>query len=65
MKIAIDAFGGDNAPDEVVKGAVDAVKEYGVDIVLTGDTKSSTSALKDWGFQRTASHLSRLTELSR
>ena len=37
MKIAIDAFGGDNAPDEVVKGAVDAVKEYGVDIVLTGD----------------------------
>ena len=39
MKIAIDAFGGDNAPDEVVKGAVDAVKEYGVDIVLPGDTK--------------------------
>lgn len=23
MKIAIDAFGGDNAPDEVVKGAVE------------------------------------------
>ena len=58
MKIAIDAFGGDNAPDEVVKGAVDAVKEYGVDIVLTG-------ALKDWDFQRIISHLSRLTELSR
>lgn len=65
MKIAIDAFGGDNAPDEVVKGAVDAVKEYGVDIVLTGDTKKTTSALKDWDFQRIISHLSRLTELSR
>ena len=60
MKIAIDAFGGDNAPDEVVKGAVDAVKEYGVDIVLTGDTKKL-----DECFQRITSHLSRLTELSR
>ena len=39
MKIAIDAFGGDNAPDEVVKGEVDAVKEEGVAIVLTGETK--------------------------
>ena len=39
MKIVVDAFGGDNAPDEVVKGAVDAVKEYGVTVVLTGDTK--------------------------
>ena len=39
MKIAIDAFGGDNAPDEVVKGAVAAVKEYGVDLILTGQEK--------------------------
>ncbi|MBQ8930886.1 MAG: phosphate acyltransferase PlsX [Ruminiclostridium sp.] len=39
MKIVVDAFGGDNAPDEVVKGAVEAVKEYGVTVVLSGDTK--------------------------
>ena len=37
MKIAVDAFGGDNAPDEVIKGAVAAVKEYGVEIILTGN----------------------------
>ena len=37
MKIAVDAFGGDNAPDEVIKGAVDAVKMYGVNIILTGN----------------------------
>lgn len=37
MKIAVDAFGGDNAPDEVIKGAVEAVKEYGVEVALTGD----------------------------
>ena len=37
MKIAVDAFGGDNAPLEVIKGAALAVKEFGVSIILTGD----------------------------
>lgn len=37
MKIIVDAFGGDNAPLEIVKGSAMAVAEYGVDIVLTGD----------------------------
>lgn len=37
MKIAIDAFGGDNAPLEIIKGAVDAKNEYNVDIILTGN----------------------------
>lgn len=37
MKIVVDAFGGDNAPLEVIKGAADASKEYGVDIILCGD----------------------------
>ena len=37
MKIIVDAFGGDNAPLEIIKGAVDAKKEYGVDILLVGD----------------------------
>ena len=37
MKIIVDAFGGDNAPLEIIKGAVDAKNEFGVDIILTGD----------------------------
>ncbi len=38
MKIVVDAFGGDNAPIEVVEGAVLAVKQNkDVNIVLTGD----------------------------
>jgi glycerol-3-phosphate acyltransferase PlsX len=37
MKIILDAMGGDNAPDEIVKGAVLAVEEFGVDILLVGD----------------------------
>lgn len=36
MKIAIDAMGGDYAPEEVVKGSIMAAREYGVDITLVG-----------------------------
>ena len=36
MIIAVDADGGDYAPREIVKGAVEAAQEYGVDIVLLG-----------------------------
>lgn len=38
MKIAIDAMGGDNAPEAVVKGSLLAVKEYEeLEITLYGD----------------------------
>jgi glycerol-3-phosphate acyltransferase PlsX len=37
VKIALDAMGGDNAPDEIVKGALIAVEEYpNVSILLVG-----------------------------
>lgn len=36
MKIIIDAMGGDNAPAEIVKGAVEAIREFGVSITLVG-----------------------------
>ena len=37
MKIVIDGFGGDNAPDEVLKGAALAVKELGIQVAVTGE----------------------------
>ncbi len=43
MKIIVDAFGGDNAPLEVLKGCECAVKELGVKIILTG----SSSKIKE------------------
>ena len=36
-KIAVDAMGGDFAPLEIVLGAIQAVKEYKVPVVLVGD----------------------------
>ena len=38
MKLIIDAMGGDNAPLEIVKGALSGQKRWGVDVTLTGDT---------------------------
>lgn len=36
MNIFLDAMGGDHAPYEIVKGAIDAVKEYDVSLTLVG-----------------------------
>ena len=36
MKIIIDAMGGDNAPEEIVKGAVQAHRTLGYEIILVG-----------------------------
>ena len=37
MRVIVDAYGGDYAPLETIKGAVDARAAYGFDIVLTGN----------------------------
>ncbi len=49
MKIAVDAFGGDNAPAEVIKGAVEAVEMYGVEVILTGDENKIRECFKTLG----------------
>ncbi len=49
MKIIIDAMGGDNAPGEIVKGAVRAKRELGLDIALVGRKEEVDACLKDEG----------------
>lgn len=36
-KVAVDAFGGDYAPEQVVEGALQAAQEDGIRVILTGD----------------------------
>ncbi len=36
MKIAVDAMGGDFAPESIVEGSVLAAREFGIPIILTG-----------------------------
>ena len=49
MKIIVDAMGGDNAPLEIVKGALAGQKHWGVDIALTGDESAIRDALAQCG----------------
>ena len=49
MKIIVDAMGGDNAPLEIVKGALQAQKRFGADIVFTGDEAAILDAVKACG----------------
>ena len=49
MKIIVDAMGGDNAPQALVQGALDAHKAYGVDIILVGRAAEVLRALEACG----------------
>ncbi len=48
MNIIVDAMGGDNAPLEIVKGAMLAVDEFNIDkLILVGDEKKINSCVKE------------------
>ncbi len=48
MRIALDAMGGDNAPKEIVAGAIKAVQAFpDIEILLVGDEKQINSYLTD------------------
>ena len=49
MKIIVDAMGGDNAPQAIVQGALDAHKQHGVDILLVGRAAEVLRAVEACG----------------
>ena len=51
MKIVLDAYGGDNAPYEIVKGAVNALNENdGFSLILIGKKEEIESLLNEFGY---------------
>lgn len=64
MKIIIDAFGGDNAPLEIVKGAITSVNLINdVDIILTGDQTRIQAILDEFGYKGTRIQIINTTEV--
>lgn len=55
MFIAVDAMGGDHAPGAVVEGALQAVEEYDIPILLVGDENSIRHELERLGKQESSS----------
>ena len=57
MKIIVDAFGGDNAPVEILKGVADAVSEYGITALVCGDEEKIGKALSANGISQAGMEL--------
>jgi glycerol-3-phosphate acyltransferase PlsX len=49
LPIAIDAMGGDNAPAEIVRGALRAVNEHGISVTLVGRREVVEAELRSAG----------------
>lgn len=49
MRIAVDAMGGDCAPQEIIAGAIQAAQEFSCEIVLVGDREKIESVLAAHG----------------
>ena len=49
MRIIVDAMGGDNAPQEIVLGAIEAAKEFGVEVTLVGRGGDILEAMRENG----------------
>ena len=66
MKIVLDAMGGDNAPAVEVEGAIQAIEEYGHDLILVGDEARLRNELEKHHFSSdkiTLKHASEVIEM--
>lgn len=52
MRIAVDGMGGDHAPQEIVKGCVEAAKEIRDEIYIVGPEEAIKKELKKYKFDR-------------
>ncbi len=63
MKIAIDGMGGDNGYITVVEGVVNAIKEYSVEVIVTGDKESLEKEFSNYKFDRNKLEIIHTTDI--
>ena len=64
IKVAVDAMGGDNAPLEIVKGAVEAVQEKkGVEVYLVGREEVVQAELAEYTYDKDRIEVVHATEI--
>lgn len=51
MRVIVDGMGGDNSPSEIVKGCVDAVKEYDISVLIVGKEELIKNELSKYTFK--------------
>lgn len=63
MKIAVDAMSGDRGPEVTVKGSIDAVKEFDVNIILVGKEDIIKSELNKYEFDKSKIEILNASEI--
>lgn len=63
MRFAVDGMGGDHAPVEVVKGCVEAVRDLGVEVTITGPADRIEAELAKYDWDRTRITVLNTTEV--
>ncbi|MGL5694904.1 MAG: phosphate acyltransferase PlsX [Peptostreptococcaceae bacterium] len=63
MKIVIDGLGGDNAPKSNVEGVVNAIKEYNIDMIITGDKDILEKEFSNYEFDKSKLEIVHTTEI--
>jgi glycerol-3-phosphate acyltransferase PlsX len=53
MRIAVDGMGGDNAPNAIVAGCIEAIKENDIEIFITGPEEIINKELKKYDYDNT------------
>lgn len=52
MKIIVDGMGGDNAPVEIIKGCIDAIKRFDIDIIIVGNEEDIKKELEQHTYDK-------------
>ena len=52
MRIAVDGMGGDDAPRVVVEGCISALKEYNIEIIITGPEEKIKEELNKYTYDK-------------
>ncbi|MCG8499647.1 MAG: phosphate acyltransferase PlsX [Firmicutes bacterium] len=63
MQIIVDAMGGDHAPQEVIKGSVQAVNDFNIDIILVGKQAIIEKELAAYEYPRERIHIQHADEV--
>lgn len=63
MRFAVDGMGGDHAPAELIKGCLEAIKEYDVELTITGNEKALKTELAKYDYDKSKISLLPTTEV--
>ena len=64
IRVAVDAMGGDNAPGEIVKGAIEAVNtRRDIQVVLVGQQEVIAEELKKYTYEKDQIEIKNATEV--